>query len=108
MRIEFYGCISDLILPPEKIPTKEPTLSTEPKVKAVASKENDYSWGKYLGITFGLLMVVGCVIAFFMWWRSAKKKQQREKTPLVMTKLHGGEYKRVDKNEDLEYDEAAV
>lgn len=111
MRIEFYGCISDLILPPGEIPTTGPEKTrptTDPKVEAVASKENDYSWGKYLGITFGLLMVVGCVIAFFMWWRSAKKKQQREKTPLVMTKLHGGEYKRVDKNEDLEYDEAAV
>ncbi|XP_031575042.1 uncharacterized protein LOC116308701 [Actinia tenebrosa] len=110
MRIEVYGCITDPILPPEEIPTTFPkqTLMTEPKVKAVASNKDEYSWGKYLGITFGLLMVVGCLLAFFMWWRSSKKKEQKEKAPLVMTKLHGNEYKVINKNDDLEYDENAV
>jgi hypothetical protein len=110
MRTEIYGCISDPVLSPDEIPTTQPSLTvpTEPNVAAVGARDNEYSWGKYLGITFGLLMVIGCLIAFFIWWRSSKKKQQREKTPLVMTRFQDGEYKVIEKNAEEYDDEDAV
>ncbi|XP_032242901.2 uncharacterized protein LOC5516977 [Nematostella vectensis] len=116
MRIEFYGCASDPVLRPADLPTPPitakppggPDTTTDPNMGASGKKkESEYSWGKYLGIAFGVLMVLGITIAAVFWCRSSRKKAEREKSPLVLTRMQDANYKVIEKNAD-EYDEEDV
>lgn len=112
MRIELYGCMSDPVLKSEiNRPTTRPTkteepVKTNPNVQGVKSKKDEYAWGQYLGIAFGVLMAIVVVVSCFMWWRRSKRKRQKEDTPLVLTRFQDGKYREIDGND--EEDEEAV
>ncbi|KAK3754446.1 hypothetical protein QZH41_009228, partial [Actinostola sp. cb2023] len=111
MRIELYGCISNPVLQPDALPTiaqpshteKKPVV-TDPDVQGVDAKKDEYAWGKYLGITFGLVMVLVFVVSCFVWRRTTKKKRQKDDAPLVLTRFQDGSYRDIERNDDEDDD----
>lgn len=105
MRVELYGCLSDPVLPispPSTTakPVEPETVKTKPNVEGVKGDKDDYAWGQYLGITFGLIMAVVVVVSCFLWWRSSRNKKQKEDTPLVLTRFQDGSYREIEREEE--------
>lgn len=99
MRVEVYGCLSiHPVLPTE--PTTD-AVST-PDVAAVTAKEDEeWPWGAYLGIVFGILLVVGVVVAITCWKKKSREKRQEAGTDealMGMSKYGDGEYRVIEKN----------
>lgn len=112
MRVEVYGCLLNPDISPEDIPapTKPPHVtevtespSLETTLVAAQAGKSEYSWGAYLGIVFGILLILGIVIAVICWKRKAKRKRVRlaeQASLLGLRSAENGDYKVIEKAAD--------
>ena len=116
MRVEVYGCLSDPLIPSSQKPVQKPTdgPTSPPEVGAV-KKHKGGSWGVYLGIVFGVFLVVGVVVAVLCWRRKSRQKKNAkaatvDESLMPMTLHSDKEYQVIKKSahEPDDYDENTV